>query len=330
MITFSLSIILAPVSKDNDMAESNISIPSSGLMLQATLDVNGATPGPAALLISGSGPVDRDSNAKRLSINVMGQIAAHLASEGITSLRYDKRGAGQSDGDYMRTGFHDNVDDARAAIDVLRDRPEVDPDQIVLIGHSEGALIASALAQDEQLAGVALLAGAATNGKEVLRWQARQVAPTLPKPVKLLMKLLRQNLVQTQMKRLGRIESSTDDVIRIQLVKLNAKWFREFMSFEPSNALRQAEAPVLAITGTKDIQVNPDDVSLMERAVPASFTGHLIEDMTHLLRTEPGVASVRTYKKQARQPLDQRLMTLLTEWIETVTQTKNGTNDEHL
>ncbi|MFT7598944.1 MAG: pimeloyl-ACP methyl ester carboxylesterase [Acidimicrobiales bacterium] len=306
------------------MTETNISISSGSLTLQGTLDVCGPTPGAAALLISGSGPVDRNSNAKRLSINVMGQIASHLASNNISSLRYDKRGAGQSDGDYRSTGFHDNVEDAMAALEALRARPEVDRDRVVVIGHSEGALIASVLAADKQLAGVALLAGAATNGKDVLRWQARQIAPTLPKPVKLLMKVLRQDLVRTQMKRLGRIESSTEDVIRIQLVRLNAKWFREFMSFEPANALQHAAVPVLAMTGTKDVQVNPADVALMEQSVPTPFVGHLIEDMTHLLRTEPGTASVRTYKKQARQPLNQQLTDLLTTWVATHTQTKNG------
>ena len=312
------------------MTESNISIPSGNLTLQGTLNVSGPTPGPAALLISGSGPIDRDSNAKRLSINVMSQIATHLGVNGITSLRYDKRGVGQSDGDYLSTGFNDNVDDALAAIEALRARPEVDADRIVVIGHSEGALIASSLAADEQLAGVALLAGTAANGKDVLRWQARQVAPTLPKPVKWLMKLLRQDLVRTQTKRLERIESSTEDVIRIQFVKLNAKWFREFMSFEPAHALRSAAVPVLAITGTKDIQVNPADVTLMEQAVPTPFAGHLVKDATHLLRTEPGTASVRTYKKQARKPLDQRVTGLLTDWVRTHTQTKNGASDANL
>ncbi len=237
---------------------------------------------------------------------------------------------GRSDGDYLSAGFRDNVDDARAALDALRARSEVDPDRVVVIGHSEGALIASLLASDEQLAGVVLLAGAATNGKDLLRWQARQVAATLPRPVKWLMTLLRQDLVRTQTKRLARIESSTEDVIRIQFVKLNAKWFREFMTFEPLDALRRAAVPVLAITGTKDIQVNPDDVSLMEQAVSTPFTGHLVDDVTHLLRAEQGIASVRTYKKQAREPLDQRVTELLTDWVTTHTHAKNGASNGNL
>ncbi len=162
---------------------------------------------------------------------------------------------------------------------------------------------------------MALLAGSAQNGRDILRWQAGQVAATLPSPVRWLMKLLRQDLERTQSKRLERIAASTDDVIRIQLVKLNAKWFREFMAFEPADALRRATVPVLAITGSKDLQVDPADIDAMERLVPTSFTGHVVDDVSHLLRPEPGPASVRTYKKQARQPLDRRLMTLVTDWL---------------
>jgi pimeloyl-ACP methyl ester carboxylesterase len=311
------------------MTDTEVSISSGPVSLRGTLSVAGQSPAPAALLISGSGAIDRDSNAKRLPINVMGQIAGQLAALGIASLRYDKRGVGESDGDYLAAGFYDNVCDARAALEVLRTRPEVDPSRIVVIGHSEGALIASKLADDARLAGVALLAGAAHNGDDILRWQARQLAPTLPKPVRWLMKLLRQDLVRTQSKRLDRIAASTEDVIRIQFVKLNAKWFREFMAFEPAEALRHAAVPVLAITGGKDIQVDPADVSLMGDVVPTPFTGHVVEDVSHLLRHEPGPPSVRTYKKQARQPLDRGVIRLLTDWVSENTRIENGASHGH-
>jgi pimeloyl-ACP methyl ester carboxylesterase len=266
-------------------------------------------------LISGSGPIDRDSDAKRLKIGVMRRFATHLAEAGITSLRYDKRGVGESQGEYRIAGLHDNIDDARAALEVLRARPEVDADRVFVIGHSEGALIASALATDPGIAGVVLLAGAAHNGKEVLRWQAGQVAETLPKPVKGLLRLFRQDVVRTQSKRLQRLETSTEDVIRLQGVRVNAKWFREFMAFDPARALTEAVVPVLAITGDKDIQVDPGDVSIMGQIVPTAFTGHVVADVTHLLRSQPGPASLRTYKKQARRALDHRICELVTDWI---------------
>ena len=69
-----------------------------------------------ALLISGSGPIDRNSNFKRLQIDVMRQVADHLEAAGIASFRYDKRGVGESDGDYRSSGFLDNVADASTAL----------------------------------------------------------------------------------------------------------------------------------------------------------------------------------------------------------------------
>jgi hypothetical protein len=87
---------------------------------------------------------------------------------------------------------------------------------------------------------------------------------------------------------------------------------------------------VLAITGTKDIQTNPAHVALMEQAVPTPFTGHLVDDVTHLLRAEPGTASLRTYKKQARQPLDERVTELLTDWVVSQTGIRNGARDGNL
>ncbi len=260
----------------------DITIPSGPLTLRGTLTLSGATSptatAPAALLVSGSGPIDRNSNTKRLAIDVMSQLADRLAANGIASLRYDKRGVGDSDGAYLSAGLHDNIDDARAALEVLKARPEVDARRVVVIGHSEGALIAASLADDDQLAGVVLLAGTARNGREVLLWQARQLAPTLPKPVRWLMKLLRQDIERSQVTKLDRIEASTDDVIRIQLV-------------------------------------------IMARTVPTHFTGHVIDDVTHLLRREPGAATIRTYKKQVKQPVDHRVVELLVDWVTVRTQT---------
>jgi len=297
------------------VASTDLSIPSGPFRLRGTLTGNTARPGPGALLISGSGPIDRNSNAKRLPLGVMGQIADHLAGRGVVTLRYDKRGVGQSDGEFLSTGFHDNVDDAQAALEVLRARPEVDPGQVSVIGHSEGALIASVLAEDRRLAGVVLIAGSVVNGREVLRWQARQVAETLPAPVRWLTKVFRQDVLEVQAKRLARIEASTDDVMRLQFVRVNAKWFREFMAFEPAPALRHAAAPVLAITGSKDIQVDPAAIDIMRGLVPSPFSGHVVEDLTHILRTEAGPPSLRTYKKQARRPVDHRLLDLIGDWI---------------
>jgi len=291
---------------------------SGSLSLEGTLTGPGSSPGPAALLISGSGPLDRNSNAEGLAINVMGELATHLAASGIASLRYDKRGIGNSGGEYLATGFHDNITDARAALEALLARPEIDPIQVFVIGHSEGALIASDLANDDRLAGVVLLAGSAKNGHDILMWQARRIASTQPGHVQWLLKLLGRDPVRAQSKRLARIVETGRDVARIRFARLNAKWFREFVSYEPSEALRRAQAPILAITGSKDLQVDPADLQLIEQIVPTPFTGHVVEDVSHLLRTETGPASLGTYNEQARRPVDHGVATLITDWMTSV------------
>ncbi|MGI9613324.1 MAG: alpha/beta hydrolase, partial [Acidimicrobiales bacterium] len=160
-----------------------------------------------------------------------------------------------------------------------------------------------------------LLAGTATRGEDVLRWQAAHVSETLPRPIKLLLRLLRQDVVRSQSKRLAQIKATTGATSRIQLVKINAKWFREFMAHDPAPSLESIQIPVLALTGSKDIQVNPDDVERISRLVPSDCSGQVVNDLTHLLRTEAGPPSVRTYKKQAKRPIDPELLATASTWI---------------
>lgn len=295
----------------------DLSFTSGTVTLAGTLlTVEGTRPAPAALLVSGSGPLDRDSNMKRQRIQVMRQVAEHLGDQGIISFRYDKRGVGASDGDYPSSGFHDNVADARAALIALRARPEVDPSRVFVVGHSEGAIIATELAADDaDLGGVVLLAGTATSGEEILRWQAKHVSASLPRPVKLLLRIFRQDIVRTQTKRLAQIKATTTDTTRVQLVKLNAKWFREFMAHDPAPSLERVQVPVLALTGSKDIQVDPADVERICLLVPSECSGRVVENLTHLLREEPGPPSLRTYKKQAKRPVASSVLTATSSWI---------------
>lgn len=144
-------------------------------------------------------------------------------------------------------------------------------------------------------------------GRREARW-------SLPRPVTLLMRVLRQDVVRTQGKRLEQIEKTTGDTARIQLMKINAKWLREFMAHDPAPSLESIRVPVLALTGSNDIQVDPDDVKRIFRLVPADCSGQIVDDLTHLLRTEPGPPSLRTYKKQAKRPVDAGLLTTVTTW----------------
>ena len=142
-----------------------------GCELVGTIAVPGDDgPSPCVLLVPGSGQVDRDENHRKLRLNAFHGMARYLARSGIASFRCDKRGVGQSGGDYWATGFHDRVDDARAAVQFLKRHPGIRPGMIVVLGHSEGAFIATRLAGDgTDLAGVIRVAGAAHSGEAVLR-----------------------------------------------------------------------------------------------------------------------------------------------------------------
>jgi pimeloyl-ACP methyl ester carboxylesterase len=253
-----------------------------------------------AVLITGSGPLDRDANAPRAALGVGRGLAQSLAAAGIASLRYDKRGVGASGGSYLATGFAGNVDDARMAVGSLAAQPECDSVPIFVIGHSEGAMIATAL------------------GEETVVWQASQIAPSLPKPVTLIMRLLRTDPAKAQRKSLDRLKASTTDVIRMQGVRVNAKWYREFLAFDPKPALAAITVPVLAITGDKDLQVDPADLEVIAATVRGPVTTRRVPDLTHILRRDPAPPSTRGYRALLKQPVDAVVLSDISQWIESV------------
>lgn len=276
----------------------------------------GAGPFPAVLLITGSGPLDRNSDHRRLPIGVSRQLAEAFAARGVASLRYDKRGVGASTGTFLAAGLTDNIADARAALDALGGRPEIDPDLVFVVGHSEGAVIATALAarEDARIAGVVLLAGAARTGAANLRWQVAAITPSLPAPVRALLRLMRTDLAAKAAKNHERLRRTTTDVVRIQGRRINARWFREYLDYDPAADLARLRMPVCAVTGGKDLQVPPEDLERIAALVPGPVETHRLPDVTHLLRRDDGPATLRTYKKQVRRPVDPDVVRIVTDW----------------
>ena len=301
------------------MSERDVFFNSAGVQLAGTL----ATPAegdkfPAVLLIAGSGMVDRDESHKKFPINALRDLSAYLTEHGIATLRYDKRGVGASEGDYWTTGFYDNVTDAMTALDFLKEQENIMADKVFLLGHSEGALISTRIAgQGTDVAGAILIAGAAHTGEDILVWQGEKVSKSMKGFMKWVIKLLRINVTKNQRKLIDKIKKSTKDKIRVQLIaKINAKWMREFLVYNPADDMPQIKVPVLAITGDKDIQVNPEDLKLMAELIKSPFEYHILSDVTHLLRVEEGEASISTYKKMVLKPLDPRILQLTEEWLQ--------------
>lgn len=297
------------------MPDTSVTIPAGSTTLAGALRrPAGDGPYAAALVLAGSGPLDRDGNVKRMRLNLSADLAALLASHGWASLRFDKRGVGDSPGDYLATGFYDELDDADAAYRWLASRPDVDG--VVVIGHSVGATFATELAaRHPDLAGVGALALTASTGEETLVWQAEQIAGSLPRLASALLRLMRTDVLRQQRTTLDKIRRSDADVMRIQGARVNARWMREFMAYDPGPTLQRVTVPMLALTGSKDVQVDPDGIAKVASLVPSAET-HVLADVDHLLRHEPAPTSdVRRYRTQVRRPIAEPVVAHLVEWL---------------
>ncbi|HTP07559.1 MAG TPA: alpha/beta fold hydrolase [Anaerolineae bacterium] len=273
---------------------------------------------PAVLLLPGSGEVDRNENHKKLPLNALREIAEYLAAQGIASFRFDKRGVGASEGQHMGTGFCDHINDAAAALAWLKVQPQIQTDKVFVLGHSEGSALTTRLAgMGADIAGIILLTGWAKNSEELLYWQAEQVVPTMGGLNGWLIKTLHIDIRKSQAKQFAKIKRSNKDWYRQLNVKVNAKWLREFLTYTPADDLVNIHVPVLAITGSKDIQVDPAEVAQIELLVPGGFEGHVVPDVTHVLRADmtSGRPSRKTYPEQIKRPVDGRILDLVGAWL---------------
>jgi pimeloyl-ACP methyl ester carboxylesterase len=296
--------------------DTSVTVPTGSTTLAGALRrPAGEGPWPAALLVAGSGPLDRDGNIRRMRLNLSADLAALLESLGWASLRFDKRGVGDSAGDYLATGFYDELDDADAAYRWLASHPDVDG--VVVIGHSAGATFATELAvRHSELAGVVALALTAATGEETLVWQAEQIAGSLPRLASVLLRIMRTDVLRQQRATLDKIRGSDADVMRIQGARVNSRWMREFMAYDPKPTLQRVTVPMLALTGSKDVQVDPDGIEKVASLVP-SAEAHVLADVDHLLRHEPAATSdVRRYRAQVRRPIAEPVVAHLTDWLQ--------------
>jgi uncharacterized protein len=292
---------------------------ADGVELAGTLELPGADqPAPAALLLVGSGEVDRDSDHPKLALGVTRELAAALAQAGIASLRYDKRGVGASGGDFLTTTFDDARRDAVDALAALRRHGSIDPARVLVIGHSEGAVHAISLAAaDASLAGLGILAGPAVTGEATMRWQAGKIVPTLPAVARALIRVLRQTPDRAQAKLFTKVRATDEAVLRIQGRRLNAGWLRGFLDHDPSADLARLAVPVLALTGDRDLQVNPDDLDRMRELVThAPLEIHRPPQVNHVLRHTDGVGAPSEYRRQVKagQPVDPGVLDTVTTW----------------
>jgi pimeloyl-ACP methyl ester carboxylesterase len=285
---------------------------ADGVLLAGTLTLP-TTPGPhpAVLCLPGSGKLDRDSNAGRVRMDLGRPLAITLAQHGIASLRYDRRGVGATPGDWHTVGFLDNRADAVAALHALRGRPEIHPRTVGVLGHSEGAVHAMWLAAHAQAAAAVLLAGYARPGEQAVRWQGTRLAESLPRPIRPLLPVLRR----VAARQLTRLAATTTDAARIGGMRINARWWREQLAYDPRADLAGIPVPVLAVTGDKDTQVDPDDLNTIAQLVPGGAETHRVPGLTHILRRTDGPGTLFSYRRLLQQPVDADLLAGIARWL---------------
>jgi len=257
----------------------DVTFPSApNVTLAGTLTVpDGAGPFPAVVLVTGSGPQDRDEA-------IMGHrpfrvIADHLARHGIATLRVDDRGVARSTGDFAHATSADFADDAEAAVRFLTTRREVARDRIGVMGHSEGGLNAPMVAtRSRDVAFVVLLAGPGVRGDSILVLQSRALLTAAGAPPAQIEQTTAINrrlyaaveggrdsaeaitraraVVQEIVAGVpGNQQAAANAQLSAGIAALVSPWMRYFLSYDPRPVLRSVRVPVLALNGTLDRQV---------------------------------------------------------------------------
>ena len=255
-----------------------------GVSLAGTLTIpRGPGQHPAVVLISGSGPQDRDETLMEHKPFLV--LADYLTRRGVAVLRYDDRGTGSSTGNFADATTADFANDAAAAVEFLTAHERIDANAIGLAGHSEGGLVAPMVVSLRQDIGfVVLMAATGVDGRAISISQAESMSRAMgadDEGVAL-------ELAITRLAVDIAINAEPDADIRADLAealeqvietipederptagkriresigmlesRLQTPWMRFFLTYDPQPALRQIKCPVLAIIGSKDTQVIP-------------------------------------------------------------------------
>lgn len=266
----------------------------------------GARPGPAVLLVAGSGPTDRDGNSTVPGVRpaTLKLLTDGLAAQGVANLRFDKRGIGASAAAApaerdLRFGTY--VADAVAWTRDLAAQPGVAC--VVIVGHSEGALVAAMAAQRTPVCGVVELSGAGRPAAQVLREQLA----ALPEPLhaKALATLAELEAGRTV------VDPPLPALFRPSVQPYLISW----LQLDPAAELARVRAPVLIVRGDTDLQVAADDVAALARARPPDATLRL-DGVNHVLKDAPAerAANLAAYADPGR-PLDLRVVPAVTAFV---------------
>ncbi|WP_423409187.1 alpha/beta hydrolase [Heyndrickxia sp. MSNUG] len=282
---------------------------------------------PAIVFLPGSGQLNRDGSTPKgkFKFNLYADLAELCTSLGFVTFRYDKRGVGESEGDFHTAGLSDAMNDAEAALDLLANHPKVDPNKLIIAGHSEGCMVGTALNARRPAAGLILLSGGGETLREALDFQRKVTFKELAQKkgfqgfIIKTFNTLEKGEKQAQSTYQKMLTSDKDVVKTMGFIKMPAKYFREHFALNIEEALAKATCPVLAISGSKDWQTNPKNLKRVEEFVQGEYETHVIENMDHGLKVQLTPISPTTYKKDylktIGQPLHPEAVKHLTAWL---------------
>lgn len=265
--------------------------PKAGIRLAGTLTMpqrQGFFP--AVVMITGSGPQNRDEEI--FGHKPFKVIADHLTRHGIAVLRFDDRGVAQSEGDFASATSYDFATDVEAAVNYLRTRPEINRTRIGLIGHSEGGIIAPIVASQipDRIGFIVLMAGTGFRGDVLLLEQQRLIFEVMGMDAE---EIERGRMINTRVFEMIQhihdteilkpaLQSFLEEIFKddeipagltremyVQqiMAQTTNPWMLTFLRLDPTVYLEKVKAPVLAINGTNDLQVPPDNLQAIEAAL---------------------------------------------------------------
>ena len=279
--------------------EEEVSYPNpaaGGIKFAATLTIPpGKGPFPAVLLITGSGPQDRDETVMNQKPFLV--LSDYLTRKGIAVLRADDRGVAKSEGTFATATTADFATDAEAGLAYLKTRPEVDHHKMGLIGHSEGGTIAPMVAaRNKDVAFIVMLAGTTVPGYEIIVAQTAALVKASGAPPEKVEAAAKQERALLELV----MHEKDNTVLRAklkeqfavpegQLRALTSPWYRYFLEYDPGPALRKVQCPVLALNGEKDVQVPPElNLPALRKALTEGGNKHFeaveMPGMNHLFQ----------------------------------------------
>ncbi|WP_109512644.1 alpha/beta hydrolase [Pseudomonas ovata] len=269
-------------------------------------------PVPVVLIIAGSGPTDRNGNNPEGGRNdSLKQLAITLSRYNIASVRYDKRGVAASKAatpDERNLSVEGYVDDVLAWSRQLKQDSRLGP--LILLGHSEGALIASLAASRSQAAAIITVGGTGRPVDQVLREQLQERLP----------ENLRQRsdeLLDTL--KAGRTDPQVPDDLKVVFRPSVQPYLISLLRQDPAAAFARIQVPALIVQGRNDIQVSVEDAQLLHQARPEAQLA-LIDGMNHVLRIVPNdlEQQLRSYRNP-KLPLASELTRHILAFIAEVT-----------